>query len=179
MEKAEISGKRSLETSPNTDKNTKTNKKKKVNEGKDDPQGSGESEIEKNDLENEEEEINTDSVKSIASSTTSKKSEDNGNRSCEAPELMAEAKKDAKLVKSKLVKRGSKDAIESVDNLFSIIAAFTSQLAFAKEKVKVAPQEKKTANNYATITQRIVGTKDTKRLNTGQKTLLVVINTNK
>ena len=96
MEKEENSGKRSLETS--TDTNIKTNKKKKVNDGKDDPKGSGESKAEANVLENEEEKMETNSVKIIASSDTSKVSDDKGNSSCKAHELLAEAKRDTKLV---------------------------------------------------------------------------------
>ena len=92
-----------------------------------------------------------------------------------------EAKSYAKLVKSKLLNRYSEDAFKAVDNLFSIIAGLTTQLAFvngkltAYEKVKGATQDEKSANTYATIAQRIVGTKDTKRMNIGQKLLHVTI----
>ena len=67
-----------------------------------------------------------------------------GNTNFKAHELLAKAKRDAKLVKSKLLIKRSEDSIE--DNLFSIIAGLTSQLAFVKEKltfyqkVKGAPQ---------------------------------------
>ena len=48
--------------------------------------------------------------------------------------MLAEAKKNAKLMKSKLLKRDS-EAFEAVDNLFSIIAGLTMQFAFAKGKL--------------------------------------------
>ena len=57
----------------------------------------------------------------------------------------------------------------------------TAQLDYAKgklrayEKVKGAPQEKKPANTYANIALWIVGTRDAKRMNIGQKPLLLVI----
>ena len=68
-----------------------------------------------------------------------------------------------------------------MDNLFSIIAGLITQLAFvngklmAYGKVKGAPQQEKPANTYTTIAQRIVGTKETKSMNIGQKPLLVTI----
>ena len=52
-----------------------------------------------------------------------------------AHEILAEAKGDARLVKSKLLKRGSENAIEAMDNLFTIITRLTAQLAFAKGKL--------------------------------------------
>ena len=155
-EKEENSGKRSLETSPIIETELKTSKKKKANERKKDPEGSGES----------------------ATDTASNEKENN---SCKAHELLAEAKSYAKLVKSKIFKRDSKDAFEAVDNLFSMIAGLTTQLAFVKgkltayEKVKGAPQENKQANTYGTIAQRIVGTKEIKRMDIGQKPLFVTI----
>ena len=56
--------------------------------------------------------------------------------------------------------------------------AFAKGKLMAHEKVKGAPftfQEEKPANAYTTITQRIVGTKDTKRMNIGQTPLPVAI----
>ena len=105
MEKEENSGEWSLETSPTADKNIKASRKKKVNEAKDGPKGSGEQETAANELENEEEEMDMNGVKSIASPDTSKANDDKGNSS-----RKAKAKKVAKLVKSKLLKRGSKQA---------------------------------------------------------------------
>ena len=123
--------------------------------------------------------METESIKSIESETENESS--NENKSCKAQELLAEAKGYAKLAKSKLLKKDSEDAFEAVDNLFSIIAGLTTQLVFAKgkltayEKVKGAPTENKPATTYASIAQRIVGTKETKRMNIGQKPLLVTI----
>ena len=68
-----------------------------------------------------------------------------------------------------------------MDNLLSIIAGLTTQLALVKEKltacekVKGATEEKKPANTYATISQRMVSTKDTNIMNIGQKPLLSTV----
>ena len=126
MEKEENSGKRSLETSPSTDKDIKAGKKKKVKKGKDYLKGSG--------------------------------------------DLLKE-----------IIEKKSGDAIEAVNILYSTIKGLAVHLAFAKdkleayEKVKGAPQKTKPANTYANIAQRIVATKNTKRINIGQRLLLVVI----
>ena len=86
-----------------------------------------------------------------------------------------------KLAKSHSLKKDSEDDFEAVDNLSSIIAGLTTQLALVKEKltacekVKGATEEKKPANTYATISERIVSTKDTNIMNIGQKPLLSTV----
>lgn len=88
-------------------------------------------------MENKKEKMDTNSIKSNESSATSRVSHDKGNSiSCEVHELLAEAKRGAKLVKSKVLRKGSEYGLEAVNDLFSFIAGLTSQLAFVKRNLR-------------------------------------------
>ena len=79
--------------------------------------------------------MNTSSVRSNDSSISGNASDGKvNNSSYKVHEKLAEAKIVAKLVKSKLLKKGSKDAIKAIDNLFTIISGLTSKLTFVKGK---------------------------------------------
>ena len=114
-------------------------------------------------------------------SQTAKK-EKNGEKSLSNyKEIPIEAKQDARLIKSRLLKRDSQDANDAVDKLYGLIACLTAQLASVKGKLMVYKKlqgpatVEKAENSYTHVSHIITGLKNNRKIKISKRPLEVTI----